>query len=140
MLSICILNVLTINASCGLSTPPSSSPHPVEHEWADIDGSLAVQWGHLKPAPDSILEFFLAATKNPNAPQITAVVQLLICHVRIYVVVPVVRATIAKNEMTLMRSSMMMMMMMILVNIKMEALMEKQMTSVIVVNINCMKI
>ena len=64
MLSICILNVLTINASCGLSTPPSSSPHPVEHEWADIDGSLAVQWGHLKPAPDSILEFFSCSYKK----------------------------------------------------------------------------
>ena len=32
-------------------------PHPVERGWRDIDGSLAVQWGYLKPAPDSILEF-----------------------------------------------------------------------------------
>ena len=32
-------------------------PHPVEHEWTDINRSLAVQWGYLKPAPDSILEF-----------------------------------------------------------------------------------
>ena len=32
-------------------------PHPIEHGWTDIDGSLTVQWGHLKPVPDSILEF-----------------------------------------------------------------------------------
>ena len=35
----------------------SHLPHPIEHGWTDIDGSLTVQWGHLKPVPDSILEF-----------------------------------------------------------------------------------
>ena len=60
------------------------------------------QWGHLEPAPDPFLNLFLAAAKNPNAPQITAVVQLLICHVLIYVVATIVRTTIVKNELTLM--------------------------------------
>ena len=98
---------------------------------------MAVQWGHLKLAPDFILELFLAAAKNRNALQIIAVVQMLICHLRIYVVAPIVRTTIVKNELTLIRSSVMMMM--ILVNIKMETLMEKQMTPVIVVKTNGMK-
>ena len=98
---------------------------------------MAVQWGHLKLAPDSILELFLAAAKNRNAPQIIAVVQMLICHLQICVVVPIVRTTIVKNELTLIRSSVMMMM--ILVNIKMETLIEKQMTPVIVVKTNDMK-
>ena len=32
-------------------------PQPVEHGWTDIDGFLAGQWGCLKPALDSNLEF-----------------------------------------------------------------------------------
>ena len=39
-------------------------PHPVEHGWTDIDGFLAVQWGNLKPAPDSILEFVFCSWKK----------------------------------------------------------------------------
>ena len=39
-------------------------PHPVEHGWTDIDGSLAVQQGHLKLAPDSILEFVSCSCKK----------------------------------------------------------------------------
>ena len=38
--------------------------HPVEHGWIDIDGSVAVQWGHLKPPPDSILEFVSSSCKK----------------------------------------------------------------------------
>ena len=38
--------------------------HPVEHGWTDIDGSLAVQWRHLKPGPDSILEFVSCSCKK----------------------------------------------------------------------------
>ena len=56
----------------------SQLPHPVEHGWINIDGSLAVQWGHLKPAQIPFLNLFLAAAKNPNAPQTIAVVHLLI--------------------------------------------------------------
>ena len=58
----------------------------------------------------------------------------LICHVRIYIAAPIVRTKIVKNKLTLMR------MIMILVNIKMETLMEKQMTPVIVVKMNSLKI
>ena len=79
---------------------------------------------------------FLAATKNLNVPQTTTVVQLLLCHIRICVVAPIVRTMIVKDKLTLMRPSMLMMN---LVNIKMETLMEKQMTPVIVVKTNCMK-
>ena len=50
-----------------------------------------------------------------NAPQIIAVVQLLISHVRIYVVAQILRTTIVEDELTLIRSSVMMM---ILVKIK----------------------
>ena len=82
------------------------------------------------------MNLFLAATKNPNVPQIIAFVHLLINHVRIYVVAPIVRTTIVQNELTLIKLSMMMM---ILVNIKMETLMEKQTTPVIVVKTNCLK-
>ena len=39
-------------------------PHPVEHGWTDIDGSLTVQWGYLKPAPDFILEFVSCSCKK----------------------------------------------------------------------------
>ena len=76
------------------------------------------------------LNLFLAAGKYQNVPQIIAVAQLLICHVQIYDVAPIVRIR------SLM---MMMMMMMILVNIKMKALMEKQMTPLIVVKTNYLK-
>ena len=38
------------------------------------------------------MNFFLAAPKSTNAPQIIAVAQLLICLVQIYVVVPTLRA------------------------------------------------
>ena len=82
------------------------------------------------------LNLFLAATKNLNAPKIIAVVQLLICHVQIDVVAPIVRTTIVWKELTLMRFSIMMM---ILVSIKVETLMEKQMIPVIVVKTNCLK-
>ena len=41
----------------------SHLPHPVEHGWTDIDGSLAVQWGHLKPVPNSILGFVSCSCK-----------------------------------------------------------------------------
>ena len=69
-------------------------------------------------------------------PQTTKVVQLLIGHIRICVVAPIVRTMIVKDKLTLMRP---LMLMMNLVNIKMETLMEKQMTPVIVVKTNCMK-
>ena len=39
-------------------------PHRLEHEWTDIDGSLAVQWRYLKPVPDSILEFVSCSSKK----------------------------------------------------------------------------
>ena len=54
-----------------------------------------------------------------------------------FVVAQILRKTIVKNELTLMKSSMMMMM--ILVNIKTETLMKKQMNPVTVVKTNCMK-
>ena len=54
-----------------------------------------------------------------------------------FVVAQILRKTIVKNELTLMKSSMMMMM--ILVNIKTETLMKKQMNLVTVVKTNCMK-
>ena len=38
--------------------------HPVEHGSTDVDGSLAVQWEHLKPDPDSILEFVSCSYKK----------------------------------------------------------------------------
>ena len=38
--------------------------HPVEHGSTDVDGSLAVQWEHLKPAPDSFLEFVSCSYKK----------------------------------------------------------------------------
>ena len=38
-------------------------PHFVEHGWADIEGSLAVQWVHFKPALHSILEFVSCSWK-----------------------------------------------------------------------------
>ena len=38
--------------------------HLVGHGWKDIDGSLAVQSGILKPAPDSILEFVSYSKKS----------------------------------------------------------------------------
>ena len=80
--------------------------------------------GTFKTSQIPFLNLFLAAAKSPNAPQVIAVVQLLIFHVRIYVVTPVVR-TIIKNELTLMRSSVMMI--------------KKQMAPVVVVNTNCLK-
>ena len=67
-------------------------------------------------------------------PQIIAVAHLLIYHVRGYVVPTIVRTTIVKNEFT---SSMGMM---DVVNIKMETLLEKHITLVIVVKTNCLKI
>ena len=82
------------------------------------------------------MNLFHAAAKNLNAPQIIAVVQLLIFHVRIYVVAPTVRTSIVQNKLRLIRSSMMMM---IFVNIKMETLIEKQMTPMIEVKMNCFK-
>ena len=78
----------------------------------------------VKTSQIPFLNLFLAAAKSPNAPQIIAVAQLLIFHVRIYVVTPVVRTTIVKNELTLMRSSVMMI--------------KKQMAPVVVVNTNCL--
>ena len=39
-------------------------PHPVEHGWTDIDGYLFVQWGYLKAAPDSTLEFVSSSSKK----------------------------------------------------------------------------
>ena len=80
--------------------------------------------GTFKTSQIPFLNLFLAAAKSPNAPQVIAVVQLLIFHVRIYVVTPVVR-TIIKNELTLMKSSVMMI--------------KKQMAPVVVVNTNCLK-
>ena len=80
--------------------------------------------GTFKTSQIPFLNLFLAAAKSPNAPQVIAVVQLLIFHVRIYVVTPVVR-TIIKNELTLMRSTVMMI--------------KKQMAPVVVVNTNCLK-
>ena len=140
----------------------------------DRNESLAIQWGHLNPAPDSILEFVSSSCKKSqcatNHCNCTAVNLLsanptkwsntdkqfvgklptnclsvfdhfvklalkgLICHVRIYIAAPIVRTKIVKKKLTLMR------MMMILVNIKMETLMEKQMTPVIVVKMNSLKI
>ena len=78
----------------------------------------------FKTSQIPFLNLFLAAAKSRNAPQIIAVAQLLIFHVRIYVVTPVVRTTIVKNELTLMRSSVMMI--------------KKQMAPVVVVNTNCL--
>ena len=38
-------------------------PHFVEHGWPDVEGSLAVQWVHFKPALHSILEFVSCSWK-----------------------------------------------------------------------------
>ena len=54
-----------------------------------------------------------------------------------FVVAQILRKTIVKNELTLMKSSMMMII--ILVNIKTETLMKKQMNPVTEVKTNCMK-
>ena len=71
---------------------------------------------------------FLADVKGLNVPEIIAVVQLINCHVQIYVIVPVANTKIVWNKLTFMRYSMTIM---ILVNIKMKTPMEKQMTPVI---------
>ena len=89
----------------------------------------------FKTSPNSILAFVSCSCKNSEYATNHCSCAAVICHVQIYVVAPIVRTTIVKNELTLMISSMMMM---ILVNIKMETLMENQMVK-IVVQTNCMK-
>ena len=76
MSSICISNVLITNATSGkkvLDHHPHL-PHSAENRWTDIDGSLAVQQGLLKPAQDSSLEFVFCSWKSLNRPQIIAFV------------------------------------------------------------------
>ena len=57
--------------------------------------------GTFKTTPQiPFLNLFLVSAKNLNVPQIIPVVQLLICHVHIYVVAPIVRTMIVKGELT----------------------------------------
>ena len=120
MCSNCILKVLTTNASNGKSTRPLSPPsHPIEQRWKDIDGS--------------VLEFVSFSCKRPEWATkhcgwaACHVLPCTNCHVEIYVVAPILRTTIARKELTVMRSSIIMI---IFVNIKMKKLMEMQMTPV----------
>ena len=99
------------------------------HEWTDIIRYLAVYI--------LFLSLFLVAVRSLNASQIIAAVQLLLGHEKIYVVVLIVRTTIVRNKLTLMRSSMTTM---ILVSIKMMTSIEKQMSPVTEVKTNCLRI
>ena len=83
-------------------------PHPIEHGWTDVDGSLAVQWGHLKSALYSILEYVSCSCKKSECATnhcSSAAVNLpctgLCCCTNC-------KNNDIKNELTLMRSSMMM--------------------------------
>ena len=36
-------------------------PNPIDHRWFEQDGSLAIKWRTLKPAPESAFEFVRCA-------------------------------------------------------------------------------